>query len=119
MGILLGFILSYQVNFRDEVKADYNYTKPLIENTSKAVAENDFEPEIPEEDTNELQVSCETSTEYLISHPDEVRIFLEKLDSLIDSKPYLMNLLIALLTSDRSDIQSYLQTEYSGGFPNP
>lgn len=113
-------ILSYQLSFHQEVRGNYQHIKPLIEDTSKAVSESNSQSEIPDENNEEFEVSCVTDSniEYVITHPAEVKIFLEELDSLIGSKPHLMNLLIALLTSDRDDIRSYLQEEYSAGFPN-
>lgn len=121
MAIVVSALLSYQNDFRNEAVANYNYIKPLIENTSKIVSKTNFQPEIPDGGNNPNQASCpaDSNIEYLINHPDEVIAFLEKLDPVLGGKPYLMNLLIAILTSDRTDISNYLQSEYPGGFPNP
>lgn len=77
---------------------------------------NQVEPEIPDENNENFQASCITPYN-IIEHPDEVIAFMEAFDPILNDDPRKLELLKVLLLADRDAVRTYLESQYSNGYP--
>lgn len=117
--VLLTLNLIFTVTTNKQVIASTNVIVSNVKNTYDAViAQSNSQPEIPEENNQDYQASCPSSPDFY-DNPGKMIEFLNAVDPILSEKPYLMNVLIAMLVTDKQDVVNYLENRYSGGFPNP
>lgn len=112
VGILLTVILFNQLSFHEEVRGGYAYLTPLIENTSKIVAEITDQPELPDENSEEFEVSCPTGIDYF-DDPEKVARFIERIGPLGQQYPWMIDYLISSNILESEQLRKMLQDEYS------
>lgn len=117
MILLLTANLLIAIATNKQITASTDVIVSNVKNTYDAViTQNNSQPEIPDANNQEYQASCPADSN-ILDDPGKVLAFFDAVDPYIAAKPYRLNLLIALITSDKQDVVDQLLTEYSAGYP--
>lgn len=119
--MLLTSLLLIVINNQDisinENRVNYSYLEPLITNTAKIVSENNSEPEIPSDNSENYEASCPAEVS-ILDDPGKVIAFFDAIEVLdIPNSPYKQQILVALLIGDKEDVFDYLEDSISAGYP--